>query len=151
MECPSSSVLGRPGFEMEDIAEVGPFGVNTSVDVGEEEDVDMNASWGLNNMTLYTEQNVAMDLEILQKIVPILVPVLFSIIIITGFIGNLLVVCVVALNKNMMNTTNLLILNLAVRAKYSCQSLNGKLARSMSLNKCSTLMSCTYPVPLLSR
>ena len=148
MECPSSSVLGRPGFEMEDIAELGPnLGVNTSVGVEEEEDVDMNASWGLNNMTaLYTEQNVAMDLEILQKIVPILVPVLFSIIIITGFIGNLLVVCVVALNKNMMNTTNLLILNLAVRAKYSFQSLNGKLARSTSLNKCSTLMY----VPCLS-
>ena len=104
---------------MEDITELGPnLGVNTSVDVEEEEDVDMNASWGLNNMTAhYTEQNVAMDLEILQKIVPILVPVLFSIIIITGFIGTLLVVCVVALNKNMMNTTNLLILNLAVRAK----------------------------------
>ena len=148
MECPSSSVLVRPGFEMEDIAELGPnLGVNTSVGVEEEEDVDMNASWGLNNMTaLYTEQNVAMDLEILQKIVPILVPVLFSIIIITGFIGNLLVVCVVALNKNMMNTTNLLILNLAVRAKYSFQSLNGKLARSTSLNKCSTLMY----VPCLS-
>ena len=148
MECLSSSVLVRPGFEMEDIAELGPnLGVNTSVGVEEEEDVDMNASWGLNNMTaLYTEQNVAMDLEILQKIVPILVPVLFSIIIITGFIGNLLVVCVVALNKNMMNTTNLLILNLAVRAKYSFQSLNGKLARSTSLNKCSTLMY----VPCLS-
>ena len=96
--------------------------VNTSVDVENEEEVDMNTSWGLNNMTtaLYTEQkSLAMDLEILQKIVPILVPVLFSIIIITGFIGNLLVVCVVALNKNMMNTTNLLILNLAVRDKNS--------------------------------
>ena len=79
-------------------------------------DLDMNASWGLNNMTFYNQQNsLAMDLEILQKIVPILVPILFSIIIITGFIGNLLVVGVVALNKNMMNTTNLLILNLAVR------------------------------------
>ena len=110
----SSSVLGRPGFEMENIAQVAPnLVVNTSVNVmEEEEDVDINASWGFNNMT---EQNVAMDLEILQKIVPILVPVLFSIIIITGFIGNLLVVCVVTLNKNMMNTTNLLILNLAVR------------------------------------
>ena len=31
-----------------------------------------------------------------------------------GFVGNLLVVLVVALNKNMRNTTNLLILNLAV-------------------------------------
>ena len=83
----------------------------------------MNASWDMNNMTFYPRQkSLAMDLEILQKIVPILVPILFSIIIITGFIGNLLVVCVVTLNKNMMNTTNLLILNLAVR-KMSCEAL----------------------------
>jgi len=75
----------------------------------------MNASWDMNNMTFYPRQkSLAMDLEILQKVVPILVPILFSIIIITGFIGNLLVVCVVTLNKNMMNTTNLLILNLAI-------------------------------------
>ena len=83
----------------------------------------MNASWDMNNLTFYPRQkSLAMDLEILQKIVPILVPILFSIIIITGFIGNLLVVCVVTLNKNMMNTTNLLILNLAVR-KMSCEAL----------------------------
>ena len=51
------SVLGRPGFEMEDIAEVNhDFDVNTPVDVEKEEEVDMNASWSLNNMTsLYTE------------------------------------------------------------------------------------------------
>ena len=54
------------------------------------------------------------DLEALMNIVPFLVPILFSIIIITGFFGNLLVVCVVTRNKNMRNTTNLLILNLAV-------------------------------------
>ena len=55
------------------------------------------------------------DLKILVQIVPFLVPVLFSIIIILGFIeGNLLVVFVVLLIKNMRNTTNLLILNLAV-------------------------------------
>ena len=54
------------------------------------------------------------DLAILMEIVPFLVPILFSLIIITGFIGNILVVCVIIKNKNMMNTTNLLILNLAV-------------------------------------
>ena len=54
------------------------------------------------------------DLKILMEIVPFLVPVLFSFIIILGFVGNLLVVFVVLLNKNMRNTTNLLILNLAV-------------------------------------
>jgi hypothetical protein len=52
------------------------------------------------------------DLETLMNIVPFLVPILFSIIIITGFFGNLLVVCVVTQNKNMRNTTNMLILTL---------------------------------------
>ena len=41
-------------------------------------------------------------------------PILFSLIIIIGAIGNILVVLVVALNKNMRNNTNILILNLAV-------------------------------------
>ena len=61
-----------------------------------------------------SEIAISEDLKILVKIVPFLVPVLFSFIIILGFIGNLLVVFVVLLNKNMRNTTNLLILNLAV-------------------------------------
>ena len=59
------------------------------------------------------------DLETLMNIVPFLVPILFSIIIITGFFGNLLVVCVVTRNKNMHNTTNPLILNLAVSFRIS--------------------------------
>ena len=54
------------------------------------------------------------DLQTLMNIVPFLVPILFSIIICMGFFGNLLVVCVVTQNKKMRNTTNLLILNLAV-------------------------------------
>ena len=49
-----------------------------------------------------------------MTIVPIVVPVLFTFVIVIGFIGNLLVVFVVTLNKTMMNTTNMLILNLAV-------------------------------------
>ena len=60
------------------------------------------------------ESDLNADLKTLMKIVPFLVPILFSVIIIIGFIGNLLVVFVVTLNKNMRNTTNLLILNLAV-------------------------------------
>jgi allatostatin A receptor len=46
--------------------------------------------------------------------VPIVVPILFTLVIIVGFIGNLLVVLVVLVNRNMRNTTNILILNLAV-------------------------------------
>ena len=48
------------------------------------------------------------------SLVPYLVPIIFSLIIIIGSIGNILVVLVVALNKTMRNNTNILILNLAV-------------------------------------
>ena len=59
------------------------------------------------------------DLKILMQIIPFLVPVLFSFIIIVGFLGNILVVFVVLLNKKMRNTTNLLILNMAVSYLFS--------------------------------
>ena len=49
-----------------------------------------------------------------QDIVAIVVPIFFSIVVVVGFCGNLLVILVVLLNKQMRNTTNLLILNLAV-------------------------------------
>ena len=79
--------------------------------------ISPNQSW-LNNTlgeeTPRTDITYSEDLIILMKIVPVLVPTLFSFIIFLGFIGNLLVVFVVLLNKNMRNTTNLLILNLAV-------------------------------------
>ena len=53
-------------------------------------------------------------LKILMVVVPIIVPILFTLVIIIGFIGNILVVLVVLLNKTMRNTTNILIFNLAV-------------------------------------
>ena len=42
------------------------------------------------------------------------VPVIFTLVIIIGFIGNLLVVLVVIFDKTMRSTTNILIFNLAV-------------------------------------
>lgn len=67
------------------------------------------------NETVILEDNfLGEDLKILMKVVPFLVPVIFTLIIVIGFIGNLLVVCVVMIDKKMINTTNLLILNLAV-------------------------------------
>jgi len=50
----------------------------------------------------------------LERIVSITVPIFFAIVVFIGFFGNLLVVLVVTFNKQMRNTTNLLILNLAV-------------------------------------
>ena len=81
--------------------------------------------WNMSVMNISFEEDLVVseiafseDLKILVQIVPFLVPVLFSFIIILGFIGNLLVVFVVLLNKNMRNTTNLLILNLAVSSVF---------------------------------
>lgn len=50
----------------------------------------------------------------LELIVSIVVPIFFSLIGITGFIGNLLVVITVSFNEQMRSTTNLLISNLAI-------------------------------------
>ncbi|KAK2709167.1 allatostatin-A receptor-like [Artemia franciscana] len=54
--------------------------------------------------------------EILQNnsLVRIIVPILFGIVVIVGLFGNALVVIVVAANQQMRNTTNLLIINLAI-------------------------------------
>ena len=54
------------------------------------------------------------NMEMLQNVVSIVVPVFFSIVCLIGFFGNNLVILVVTFNKQMRNTTNLLILNLAV-------------------------------------
>ena len=65
----------------------------------------------INIFTFKHEFSLSVSLALL---VPYLVPILFSLIIVIGSIGNILVVLVVALNKNMRNNTNRLILNLAV-------------------------------------
>ena len=49
-----------------------------------------------------------------EKIVAIVVPIIFGLIALLGLCGNLLVIIVVVSNKQMRNTTNLLIINLAV-------------------------------------
>ena len=66
------------------------------------------------NDEISERENEEKHLQILMAVVPIVVPILFTLVIIIGFIGNLLVVFVVILNKTMRNTTNILIFNLAV-------------------------------------
>ena len=56
-------------------------------------------------------------LEILMAVSPIVVPLLFTIIMINNFLGNLLVILVVILNKTMRNTTE--ILNLVVSKGFT--------------------------------
>ena len=81
--------------------------INESLDI-------LKVNIGLVCLPSANESQSNNDLETLMNIVPFLVPILFSIIIITGFFGNLIVVFVDTRNKNMQNTTNLLILNLSV-------------------------------------
>ena len=69
------------------------------------------------NLTNSSHDQGLLDLMTLSAIVPIIVPIIFTLVIVIGFIGNLLVVLVVLLNKTMRNTTNILIFNLAVRNK----------------------------------
>ena len=66
------------------------------------------------NSTMEMEEIDEEHLRILMSVVPIVVPIIFTLVIIIGFVGNLLVVLVVILNKKMRNTTNILIFNLAV-------------------------------------
>ena len=47
-------------------------------------------------------------------VIQYIVPAIFGLIVVVGFIGNALVVVVVAANQQMRNTTNLLIINLAM-------------------------------------
>ena len=74
----------------------------------------------MNTTIMVEEGEEEVDLEqlkTLMTIVPIIVPILFTFVIVIGFVGNLLVVLVVLLNKTMRNTTNILIFNLAVSRK----------------------------------
>ena len=54
----------------------------------------MNSTMGVEEEEVDLEQ-----LETLMTIVPIIVPILFTFVIVIGFVGNLLVVLVVLLNK----------------------------------------------------
>ncbi|KAF8782276.1 allatostatin-A receptor-like [Argiope bruennichi] len=68
------------------------------------------------NLTICNGTEIFMktDYSSIERVVAIVVPILFGIIVIVGLIGNTLVVIVVACNPQMRSTTNVLIINLAV-------------------------------------
>ena len=72
---------------------------------------DFNATLTNNSTTCDGTCESALAFE---RMVRIAVPVIFSLIVAIGLFGNLLVIIVVVSNKQMRNTTNLLIINLAV-------------------------------------
>ena len=68
------------------------------------------------NFTVVDEDSDASSssMKQLESVVTIVVPFFFSIVFLVGLVGNTLVILVVTMNKQMRNTTNMLILNLAV-------------------------------------
>jgi hypothetical protein len=62
----------------------------------------------------YPENFTDVDDDNLEALVSTVVPILFSLIGIIGFVGNILVIVTVLFNQQMRNTTNLLILNLSL-------------------------------------
>ena len=71
------------------------------------------SSNNLTNITQNFPQPAEAYVEIFH-VVSVLVPVLFSITVFLGLVGNCLVVYVISSNKRMINSTNILILNLAI-------------------------------------
>jgi allatostatin receptor len=72
-----------------------------------------NISGGnLTNSTL--DDHIDEDVRRFERVLPVVIPVIYGMIAVCGFIGNLLVIIVVLSNKPMRNSTNLLIINLAV-------------------------------------
>ncbi|XP_005097945.1 allatostatin-A receptor [Aplysia californica] len=67
------------------------------------------------NMTLQPARpNGTVDALVFEHYVRIIVPTIFGVICLLGLFGNFLVIMVVIFNKHMRNTTNILILSLAV-------------------------------------
>ena len=73
---------------------------------------DSNASWCPTTESFYMDDSEADQL--FEEVVRVVIPVIFGLIAFLGFVGNILVIIVVASNKQMQNTTNVLIINLAV-------------------------------------
>lgn len=68
----------------------------------------------INEIQYPATNHTEVDDDSLATIVSIVVPILFSLIGIIGFVGNILVIITVTFNQQMRNTTNLLILNLSL-------------------------------------
>ena len=78
-------------------------------DNGSKDTTVINVTSGLQNAS---DKNI--ETTIYEQTVAIVVPIIFGVITVLGFFGNLLVIIVVATNKQMKNVTYLLIMNLAI-------------------------------------
>ena len=74
-------------------------------------------TYSLQNISMYTSFNNTDERDNsnnIESYLRVIIPILFSLIVVIGFLGNLLVIVVIIINKQMRNAMNLLILNLAV-------------------------------------
>lgn len=101
---------------MSTLSTLGPSGTAPMFDANGTAAPPPNDTWVVEDggMTSEEEMELLAFREQMEKVVAIVAPVFFAIVVFVGFFGNLLVVLVVSFNKQMRNTTNLLILNLAV-------------------------------------
>lgn len=86
---------------------MSPYGNNTPTTA-------VNHQYPYNASASMTNTTFSDDFYEISSLVRVTVPICFGIIAISGFFGNILVILVVCLNKQMHSTTNLLIVNLAV-------------------------------------
>lgn len=99
-----------------DIYEDSTFGVQLSDSSEDMLGSDFYKNGSLTNTTPstgYGNGAISRD-EFSERLVAIIVPIVFAIIVVIGFIGNMLVIIVIISNKRMVNTTNILILSLAL-------------------------------------
>jgi len=71
-------------------------------------------TWLSKSQTAYSNDSDIRKYLEFERYVRIIIPIIFSLIVALGLIGNLLVIFVIIINQQMRSTTNILILNLAV-------------------------------------
>lgn len=78
-----------------------------------DKETSMAIAFGLDYDSWANMSEAINETRAFERVIRVVVPVVFSLIAIIGFTGNLLVIVVVAVNRQMRSTTNLLIICLA--------------------------------------
>ncbi|XP_067639582.1 allatostatin-A receptor-like isoform X2 [Eurosta solidaginis] len=110
IDCINSSSIGNG------VSSSGAFGATSASLTGlpTQDIVTMSSDGGDGNYTLPPDNLLDFETDSLERVVSIIVPLLFGLIGFGGLLGNALVILVVVVNQQMRSTTNLLIINLAI-------------------------------------
>ena len=86
------------------------FYYNTSVSINGSSNVSSSNGTVTESLAQFLEDTESLcETKFLNRMISIIVPIIFAIIALVGIIGNILVLIVVALKQQMRNTTNVLI------------------------------------------